>query len=80
MSAGFKIGRRTYRLPKTRFIRTLVGLLLIIGGLLGFLPVVGFWMIPLGIIILSVDWPFVRRLKRRIAVWWGRRGNNGTDN
>jgi hypothetical protein len=44
---------------------------------LGFLPVLGFWMIPLGVIFLSVDSKFVRRFRRRIEVrvgrWWKNR-------
>jgi len=52
--------------------RIVLGVALIIGGLLGFLPVLGFWMLPLGIILLSVDFPVVRRWRRRFDVWWGR--------
>jgi hypothetical protein len=40
-----------------------VGLLLIAGGLLGFLPVLGFWMIPLGVAVAALD---VRPLWRRV--------------
>jgi hypothetical protein len=50
-----------------------MGVFLLIGGMLGFLPVVGFWMIPLGLAILSIDNPPVRRLRRKLEVWWGRR-------
>jgi hypothetical protein len=32
-----------------------VGVVLIAGGMLGFLPVLGFWMIPLGIGIAALD-------------------------
>ena len=47
-------------------VRTLVGTALIIGGCLGFLPIVGFWMIPTGAAILSLDFP---PLHRRILRW-----------
>ena len=50
-----------------------MGILLIAGGLLGFLPVLGFWMIPLGFLVLSVDLPAVRRWRRQLTVWWHRR-------
>jgi hypothetical protein len=47
---------------------------LILLGFLGFLPILGFWMVPLGLIILSADIPLVRRLNRRVTVavsrWW----------
>jgi hypothetical protein len=35
--------------------------------------VLGFWMVPLGILVLSVDLPAARRLRRRTVVWWERR-------
>ncbi|GHF26192.1 serine/threonine dehydratase [Kordiimonas sediminis] len=60
------------RMPRTRLSRTIVGVALIIGGILGFLPVLGFWMIPLGLFILSVDSPFVRRQRRKIEIKAGR--------
>lgn len=41
-------------------------------GLLGFLPMLGYWMIPLGVILLSVDFHWMRRLRRRTEVWWGK--------
>lgn len=61
-------------MPASRIGRLVVGLLLIIGGILGFLPVLGFWMIPLGFVILSVDFPFIRKRRRKLEVrmgrWW----------
>ena len=50
----------------------LVGALLVIGGFLGFLPVLGFWMIPLGLLILSIDLPAVRKKRRQWTVKFGR--------
>lgn len=55
------------------WIRRTAGVLLVISGLLGFLPVLGYWMLPLGLALLSVDSPRARRLYRRLSVWWGRR-------
>lgn len=64
-------------MPASRIGRIVVGVLCIIGGVLGFLPVLGFWMIPLGLLILSVDFPWVRRWRRnqevKIGRWWQRR-------
>lgn len=64
-------------MPPNRLGRTIVGILLIIGGVLGFLPILGFWMIPLGFVVLSVDSPFIRRRRRRVEVklgrWWRER-------
>ncbi|WP_338022081.1 hypothetical protein [Allorhizobium sonneratiae] len=45
-----------------------IGVLFIIGGCLGFLPVLGFWMVPVGLVILSHDNPMVRRFRRRSEV------------
>ena len=58
---------------ENHWLRKTVGMLLVIGGLLGFLPVLGFWMVPLGVALLAVDYPIVRRMWRRTVVWWGRR-------
>ena len=78
--ATIRFGSRTLNLPTSRLIRIPIGILLIVFGFLGFLPVLGFWMIPLGLLILSVDLPIVRRWRRRLEVWWGRSGpGNGTD-
>nr|WP_263618969.1 hypothetical protein [Ruegeria profundi] len=46
-----------------RGLRFVVGILMIIGGFFGFLPVLGFWMIPLGVMVAAMD---VRLLIR----WW----------
>ena len=61
------------KLPNNRIARIVIGILLIIGGIFGILPVLGFWMIPLGFIVLSVDLAWVRKKRRKIEVWWGRR-------
>lgn len=55
------------------WLRKTVGILLVIGGLLGFLPVLGYWMLPLGLALLAVDWPWARRLSRQLISWWGQR-------
>ncbi len=70
-----KLWGRTVRLPKSRFLRVAMGFAFIAMGLVGFLPVVGFWMIPVGLVILSVDSPLARRLRRRAEVWALRRYN-----
>ena len=36
-----------------------------------FLPIQGFWMLPLGIAVLSVDSPAVRRFARKAKVKYG---------
>ncbi|WP_370671635.1 hypothetical protein [Nitratireductor aquibiodomus] len=60
-------------IPRSRLARIGGGCLLVVLGLFGFLPVLGFWMIPLGLLILSYDIASVRRQRRKAAVWWNRR-------
>lgn len=60
-------------MPKSRLGRVALGSGLMAGGLLGFLPILGFWMLPLGFVILAEDIPLVRRQKRRIGIWWEKR-------
>ena len=66
-----RLQRRINRLP--RWLRLLSGIGLVVGGLLGFLPVLGFWMIPLGLLVLSRDVHLLRRWRRRLQVSWSRR-------
>lgn len=50
-----------------------MGIALVFLGLLGFLPVLGFWMVPLGLLVLSYEFHIIRRLRRRMIVRWERR-------
>ena len=69
--AKVKFGSKTYDLPGNRMARIGIGIALILLGLLGFLPVLGFWMVPLGLLVLSVDSSIVRRWRRRMEVRLG---------
>jgi hypothetical protein len=71
-----KLGSRRLPLPRSRLLRITIGVSLVLGGLVGFLPILGFWMVPLGLLVLSVDIPRVRRWRRRFAVWFARRYPN----
>jgi hypothetical protein len=66
-------GRFSVPIPSSRPLRIIVGLALCLGGLLWFLPILGLWMLPLGLLMLSIDLAPVRRLRRRLEIWWGRR-------
>src|SRR5688572_28492014 len=70
--AKIRFANRHWHLPQSRPIRIGIGILLVAFGLLGFLPVLGFWIIPLGLLVLSVHVPIVRRWRRQLAVWWHR--------
>ena len=56
------VGRkaRALREPRARIWRVPTAGLLIVGGFLGFLPILGFWMVPLGLAIIANDVPFLR--------------------
>ncbi|NLS03463.1 hypothetical protein HGP14_08795 [Rhizobium sp. P32RR-XVIII] len=69
------LGSLRIPLPRSRLARLFTGFLLIVCGILGFLPILGFWMLPLGFIILSNELPIMRRWRRRFSVWWHRRRN-----
>jgi hypothetical protein len=64
------LGRRV-RVPGNVMLRIGFGILCILGGFLWFLPVLGLWMLPLGLLILSVDLPPIRRFRRRTEVKFG---------
>ena len=59
------------------------GALLIVGGVFGFLPILGFWMIPLGVAVILLDVTMVRRWQRGRTVRLGgrafRRGSAAPD-
>jgi hypothetical protein len=80
MAPKIRIFDRHWHLPQSKPIRIGIGILLIVGGVVGFLPVLGFWMIPLGLLVLSIDLPIVRRWRRQLTVWWHRRkGEEGEE-
>jgi hypothetical protein len=55
-------------------VRSLVGLLLIVGGVFSFLPILGLWMLPLGVAVLLLDLkPLYHGLRRTFS-----RGNRPT--
>ncbi|KRA99452.1 hypothetical protein ASD83_02725 [Devosia sp. Root685] len=48
------------RRPEARWIRIPLGILLVLGGIFSFLPVLGIWMLPLGLLLLAVDLIFLQ--------------------
>jgi hypothetical protein len=64
---------RSLRQPSRRGLRIFAGLLLIIGGILAFLPILGAWMLPLGLALLAEDVPVLRSLRSRVLDWVERR-------
>lgn len=69
------------RRPRARWLRIPLAVALILGGLVGFLPILGFRIVPLGVLLLAQDVPILRRpvLRTLAAVqrWWDRRRARG---
>jgi hypothetical protein len=68
-----KMGRFSVPIPTSRVYRLTLGTFITLLGFLGFLPILGFWMIPLGLVLLSMDIPSLRRLRRRTLAKWRQR-------
>ena len=64
---------REFAMPRSRGMRVALGVGLVIRGVFAFLPILGFWMVPLGLFVLSYEFHVVRRLRRRFQVWWEKR-------
>ena len=52
---------RWLRKPTSFGARLVVASLLIIGGIFSFLPILGLWMLPLGLLLIAQDISFLRR-------------------
>lgn len=50
---------RWLRKPSSFAVRLVVALLLIVGGIFSFLPALGIWMLPLGLMLIAQDVPFL---------------------
>ncbi len=50
-------------------VRSALGVLLAGAGMIGFLPILGFWMLPLGIAFIALDIP---PLRHRLMMWVAR--------
>ena len=62
------------RSPSAARYRIPVGIALTAGGVVGFLPILGFWMVPLGLAVLAQDVPVMRPpLARLLAKVNGKR-------
>ncbi|AAW61184.1 hypothetical protein GOX01_17410 [Gluconobacter oxydans] len=57
------------REPDHKWVRIPAGVLFMLGGVLSILPVLGLWMLPVGVMLLSQDIPLFRRLQGRVLRW-----------
>ena len=64
------------RQPSSRIVRIPLGIVLILGGVFSFLPVLGVWMLPLGLFLLALDLPFLQGPLNRLSLWVQRKWTN----
>ena len=57
------------RHPGRRTVRIGAAILLILGGIFSILPVLGLWMLPLGLALLSDDVPGLKPHLETAALW-----------
>jgi hypothetical protein len=68
--AYLRLGKRRLRIPRRRGVRIALGIALVVRGVL---PPAGYILLPPAFALLSIDLPRVRRWRRRMIVWLGRR-------
>lgn len=66
---------RWLREPSSIFWRIPISVILILGGIFSFLPVLGIWMLPLGLILIAQDIPFLQGPIVRVLQWAERKWN-----
>ena len=57
------------RKPSSRLVRIPLAILLMAGGIFSFLPVLGLWMLPLGLLLFAQDIPMLRKPTARTLGW-----------
>jgi hypothetical protein len=57
------------RKPSSRWVRIPLAILLILGGIFSFLPVLGLWMLPLGLLLFAQDVPMLQPPLARMLAW-----------
>lgn len=60
---------RLLRRSSSKWLRIPAGFFLVFGGIFSILPILGIWMLPLGLILLAEDIPVVRLLTDRALAW-----------
>jgi hypothetical protein len=57
------------RKPSSRLVRIPLAILLVVGGFFSFLPVLGLWMLPLGLLLFAQDLPFLQKPLAQMLGW-----------
>jgi hypothetical protein len=61
------------RKPSSRLVRFPLAILLVIGGIFSFLPILGLWMLPLGLILIAQDIPPLQKPVAQLLGWLERK-------
>jgi hypothetical protein len=57
------------RKPSSRLVRMPLAILLIAGGIFSFLPLLGLWMLPLGLLLFAQDVPMLQKPISQMLGW-----------
>jgi hypothetical protein len=57
------------RKPSSILVRIPLAFLLIVGGIFSFLPILGLWMLPLGLLLFAQDVPVLQGPMARLLGW-----------
>ena len=57
------------RKPSSRLVRIPLAILLILGGIFSILPVLGLWMLPVGLLLFAQDVPWLQPPLARMLAW-----------
>jgi hypothetical protein len=57
------------RKPSSKYVRLPLGVALLGGGVFSFLPVLGLWMLPLGLVLIAQDVPVLEKPTARTLNW-----------
>jgi hypothetical protein len=61
------------RKPSSKLVRIPLALLLMLGGVFSILPILGLWMLPLGMLLIAQDVPFMEKPVAQSLGWLERK-------
>ena len=61
------------RKPSSKLVRIPLALLLMLGGVFSILPLLGLWMLPLGMLLIAQDVPFLEKPVAQSLGWMERK-------
>jgi hypothetical protein len=61
------------RRPSSKLVRIPLAILLVGGGVFSFLPILGLWMLPLGLVLIAQDVPVLEKPTAQALGWLERK-------